>query len=296
MTMNPEVVSNVKAELGEGPSWDADQEILYWVDIRRGDIYGHRLDGSDEIVVASLGERVSCVVPRLSGGLALTMQHGYYGLNLSTKKVEPLSDQVETNLSVTRFNDGKCDPVGRFWAGTMDDTEKNPSGSLYVLNKDRKLRKVFSQVTVSNGMGWSPDNHSMYYIDSPTRKVSSFDYSLQTGEISNKRTCVDFDENNQSGVPDGMTVDSDGMLWVAHWGGAKVTRWNPKTGKLLQTLDLPADHVTSVCFAGKNLDELYITTARAELDEKTLEGQPLAGSLFRADVGVRGLPTYSFQG
>jgi sugar lactone lactonase YvrE len=296
MAMNPEVVSNVKAELGEGPSWDANQEILYWVDIRRGIIYGHKLQSSDEILVASLGESVSCVVPRSNGGLALTMQHGYYGLDLSSKKLEPLSEQVETDLSVTRFNDGKCDPAGRFWAGTMDDTEKNPSGSLYVLNKDRKLKKVVSQVTVSNGMGWSPDDRSMYYIDSPTRKVSSFDYSLQSGEISNRRTCVDFGVNNQKGVPDGMTVDSDGMLWVAHWGGAKITRWNPSTGKLLQSLDLPADHVTSVCFAGKNLDELYITTARADLDPPALAAQPLAGSLFRANVGVTGLPTYSFQG
>lgn len=292
--MNPEVVSSVKAILGEGPSWDAKKQILYWVDIKGGVIYAHRPGNNTDELVAKV-DGVSCVVPRSNGGLALTHGHGYYGLDLTTKSLEQLSDQVDTGLA-TRFNDGKCDSAGRFWAGTMDGTEKNQIGSLYLLTKDRKLKKVFSQVTVSNGMGWSPDNTEMYYIDSPTRKVVAFDFSLQTGDISNRQTAVDFDKTNQPGVPDGMTVDAEGMIWVAHWGGARVTRWDPSAGRLLDTLEIPADHVTSCCFGGKNLDELYVTSAREDLDEENLKAKPMSGSLFLTHPGVRGLATNSYVG
>ncbi len=293
--MSPEVASSVRAELGEGPSWDAKKEILYWVDIKKGLIYAHRPGNpSDEIVASAQG--VSCVVPWSNGGLALTLQHGFYSLDLLSKKLQPISDQVDTKVETSRFNDGKCDPAGRFWAGTMDATEKNPTGSLYLLGKDRKLKKVLSQVTISNGLGWSPDNRAMYYIDTPTRKVRAFDYSLQTGEIYNERTAVDFAVSEQKGDPDGMAVDVEGMIWVAHWGGARLTRWNPSNGNLLETLPVPADQVTSCCFAGRNLDELYITSARDGLDEKTLASKPLAGSLFIARPGVKGLPTHSYVG
>jgi len=293
--MNPEVASNVKAILGEGPSWDAKNEILYWIDIRGGAIYAHKLGNPNDQVVAK-AERVSSVVPRAKGGLALTLPHGFFTLAPNSTKFEPLSESIEAGMSTNRFNDGKCDLAGRYWAGTMDDSERTASGSLYCIDQDRKLRKVVTQVRVSNGLGWSPDNQKMYYIDSPTKEVSSFDYSLRTGEISNRRTIVDFAASNQPGVPDGMTVDTEGMLWVAHWGGSRVTRWNPDSGKLLDTIPIPAQETTSLCFAGRNLDELYITSARDGLDDKALAAQPLAGSLFFVKPGVRGLPTNSYEG
>ena len=140
----------------------------------------------------------------------------------------------------------------------MDGEERSSSGSLYVLEKNKKLNKVLPNVTISNGLGWSPDNKVMYYIDTPTLKVSAFDYSLATGAIENRRTAVDFVQNNQPGSPDGMAVDEEGMIWVAHWGGARLTRWNPSTGKLLDTFEIPADQVTSCCFGGRNLDELTL--------------------------------------
>jgi sugar lactone lactonase YvrE len=294
--MDPEVASDVRAQLGEGPTWDASNGVLYWVDIQRGLIHAHRPGNSSDQTIVNLGERVSSVVPRKSGGLALTMQHGYFSFDLDTKKVQPLLDHVESEQTGTRFNDGKVDPAGRYWAGTMDDHEMNPIGSLYVLGQDRTLKKVLSEITISNGLGWSPDNKKMFYIDSARRQVWSFDYSLTTGDISNKQIAVDFVKSNQPGDPDGMAVDAEGKIWVAHWGGSRVTRWDPTAQKLLQTVNLPASHVTSMCFAGDSLEELYITTAQQGLDEKELASQPLAGRLFITNPGVKGMPTYAYEG
>jgi len=293
--MNLEIATNIRAELGEGPSWDAEKGILYWVDIYSGIIYSHTPNEPNDQVIARAKD-VSCVVPRKNGGLALTLQHGYYSLDLESKKLSPLTTQVETERDGNRFNDGKCDPAGRFWAGTMDGQERSPSGSLYVLERNQKLKKALPNVTISNGLGWSPDNKVMYYIDTPTMKVSAFDYSMETGIIENRRTAVDFVQNNQPGSPDGMAVDEEGMIWVAHWGGARLTKWNPSTGKLLETIEIPADQVTSCCFGGKNLDELYITTAKNGLDPKVLAAKPLSGGMFVTNVDVRGLPTNEFEG
>ena len=295
MTVIPQIASNIRAELGEGPSWDAEKKVLYWVDISGGVVYVHTPNNPNDEVIQRVKD-VSSVVPRKGGGLALTSQHGFYGLDLQTKKLTPLTEQVESDREGNRFNDGKCDPAGRYWAGTMDAQTRTPIGALYVLERTNGLKKIVPDVTVSNGLGWSPDNKTMYYIDSPTRKVSAFDYALKTGEIGNRRTAVDFSQAQQPGNPDGMTVDEEGMIWVAHWGGARVTRWNPSKAKLLETIAVPADQTSSCCFGGSNLDELYITSARHKLDPKVLAAQPLAGNLFVAKVGVRGLPTHTFDG
>jgi sugar lactone lactonase YvrE len=292
----PEVVSNITAELGEGPSWDAEKKVLYWVDISGGIVYAHTPNDPNDEVVQRV-KSVSSVVPRRGGlGLVLTSQHGIFGLDLKTKVLVPMAEEVETDRERNRFNDGKCDPAGRFWAGTLNGLRDAPSGALYALEKNHRLRKVLPDVTVSNGMGWSPDNKTMYHIDSPTRKVSAFDYALGTGEIVNRRTVVDFSQAQQPGNPDGMTVDEEGMIWVAHWGGARVTRWDPSSGRLLDTIAVPADQTSSCCFGGDDLDELYITSARHQLDPKVLAAKPLGGSLFMAKVGVRGLPTHAFDG
>ncbi|MDA4123582.1 MAG: SMP-30/gluconolactonase/LRE family protein [Thaumarchaeota archaeon] len=294
--MIPEIASNIRAELGEGPSWDAEKKVLYWVDISGGVVYVHTPNDPNDKLVQRVKD-VGCVVPRKGGGLAVASQHALYGLDLQGKTLTPLTEQVETDKAENRFNDGKCDPAGRFWAGTMDGRPtRSPIGAFYVLEKGRKLKKVLSDITVSNGMGWSPDNKTMYYIDSPTRKVSAFDYALSTGEIKNRRTVVDFAQTQQQGNPDGMAVDAEGMIWVAHWGGGRVTRWNPSNGKLLDTIIIPADQSSSCCFGGDNLDELYITSARKGIDPKLLAAKPLTGALFVVKTGVRGLPTNAFDG
>jgi sugar lactone lactonase YvrE len=290
--MNSEIAIDVKSELGEGPGWDSENGRLYWVDILRGLVHVYEPDKSRDTTVRA-GEYVSCVVPRKTGGIIITLQHGFYGLDLESGKLSTIAE-VEKDLDENRFNDGKCDPAGRLWAGTMDMKERIPSGALYCLTMDGRVNKILSQVLVSNGLGWSPDNRTMYYIDSPTRKVSALDYNMRTGDVNNRRTAVDFAD--QPGEPDGMAVDAEGMIWVAHWGGHRVTRWNPTTGRLLDFVALPTTNVTSCCFGGRNLDELYITTARSGVDRETLSREPLSGCLFRARVGVRGLPTYVFGG
>ena len=290
--MNPELVLEAKSELGEGPSWDSKNGVLYWVDIFRGIVHVYDPDESKDKVVRA-GRYVSSVVPRRSGGVAVTLQHGFYTLDMEREKPSLLAE-VEENLARNRFNDGKCDPTGRFWAGTMDIEEKSPLGALYVLEGGKGVKKVLEGVTISNGLGWSPDKRTMYYIDTPTRRVFAFDYSERTGEIENRRTAIDM--SDQPGSPDGMAVDEEGMIWVAHWGGGRVTRFDPRTGKALEHAEMPASQVTSCCFGGEGLRQLYVTTARAGLGPDAVTREPQAGGLFMIEADVRGLPTFAFDG
>ena len=288
--MKPELLLDAKSELGEGPSWDSRNGVLYWVDIFRGLVHRYTPDESkDEEFQA--GQYVSSVVPSRSGDVVVTLQHGFFSLSLGGEP-HPIAE-VEGSLAQNRFNDGKCDPRGRFWAGTMDIEEKRPVGALYVLEKERGVTKVLEKVTVSNGLGWSPDHRTMYYIDTPTRLVAAFDYSDSTGRIKNRRTAVDM--SDQPGYPDGMAVDAEGMLWVAHWGGWRVTRFDPHNGKALAYVSMPASQVTACCFGGRRLDQLYVTSARAGIGpEEAAQGSP-AGGLFRIETGVRGLDTFAFE-
>lgn len=290
--MYPELVLEAKSELGEGPSWDSRNRVLYWVDIFRGIVHVYDPDESKDKVVQA-GHYVSSVVPRKSGGVAVTLQHGFYTLDLEEGRPTLLAE-VEKSLTGNRFNDGKCDPAGRFWAGTMDIGEKSPFGALYVLEGGKDVKKVLEAVTISNGLGWSPDKRTMYYIDTPTRCISAFDYSERTGEIENRRTAIDM--SDQPGYPDGMTVDEEGMIWVAHWGGGRVTRFDPRTARALEHVEIPASQVTSCCFGGEGLRQLYVTTARGGLDSDAVTKEPQAGGLFMFEPEVRGLPTFAFDG
>jgi sugar lactone lactonase YvrE len=289
--VDPRLVVDCQAELGEGPSWDDKDGNLFWVDIFQGQI--HRYDPrvpKDDAFYA--GKYVSCVVPRRSGGVVITLQHGFYSLDVNGGNASVLA-KVEESLPETRFNDGKCDPAGRLWAGTMDIGERAPVGALYVLEARSGVRTALKGITVSNGLGWSPDKATMYFIDSPTRKVFAFDYDVQTAELKNRRTAVDF--RDQPGEPDGMAIDEEGKLWVAHWGGWRVTRFNPATGRAMEAVALPVSQVTSCCFGGGQLDRLYITSARNGLCPDVLKKEPLAGGLFEVETGVKGLPTFQFE-
>jgi sugar lactone lactonase YvrE len=284
--MKPELLFDAQATLGEGPIWVAPTQTLYWIDILNKRIYC----GGD--ILIELDDLIGCIAPRKIGGLVLTQRFGFASLDLDSLTVTvlaSLSDEPSNN----RFNDGKCDPRGRFLAGTMDMGEKDPNGSLYSFEKNA-ITKLLSNVTISNGLAWSPDYRTLYYIDTPTREVRAFDYDLEAGAVANPRSIICFPDG--FGWPDGMTSDTQGNLWIAMWGGAQVTKWNPNTGQLLEQIPVPAKNVSSCIFGGKDLNELYITSARVGLDEATLAQYPLTGGLFRIQTDVEGMPTFEFAG
>ncbi len=292
------VIVEEKSQLGEGCVWHCEKNLLYWVDIngQKLHIYNPK-DKSNKTI--NLGVFVDCVVPRQSGGLVLALHNGFVGFDLETETYTYLVDP-ESHLPFNRFNDGKCDPSDRFLAGTMAIDESPHQGTLYSLDTDLSIKHLQRNISVSNGLGWSPDYQTMYFIDSPTKNIFAFDYNLDTGTINNRSVAVTipdgFVDGRSGGWPDGMTVDEEGMIWVALWTAYKVTRWNPKTGELLQIIDIPAPNVTCCTFGGENLDELYITTARQDMDQSLLERYPQAGSVFKIKTSVKGMKTFEFRG
>ena len=290
MTAEVEVALDAHAELGEGPSWDPETRRLIWVDITAEDV--HRFDprsGDDERF--EIGQPVGASVPASDGRIALAVSDGFSFLDPVTCDIERIAD-VEGDVAETMMNDGKCDPAGRLWAGTKDANGSRPLGSLYRLGADRRPVPVLSGLTVSNGLGWSPDRSTMYFIDSPTQRVDSFHFDPESGEVSNRRPLVEFPR--AWGLPDGMTVDEEGCLWVAFWSGSAVRRIDP-AGEVVSHVEFPVSQVTSCAFGGEDLSDLYVTTARDSLSEAQVAEQPLAGALFRLRPGVRGLSPHSFE-
>jgi sugar lactone lactonase YvrE len=287
---SPELILDTKAQLGEGPCWDAITKTLYWINIYAGDIHAFSPSTASDSVI-SVGEAVGCIAPTKSGGLIIASQSGIALLDPATGRRTPLSSP-EAHLPGNRFNDGKCDPAGRFLAGTMDNAEVEASGSLYSISSDGTLKTLLTGIRISNGLAWSPDYEILYYIDTPTRLVMAYAYDVGTGDISQLREAIRIPD--RIGWPDGMTSDMEGNLWISMWGGAALTKWDPVAGRLLQTIPMPALNVTSCAFAGEGLTDLYITSARKGLSEEQLAQYPLTGGLFRLRTDVRGMPTFSF--
>ncbi|NIP86316.1 MAG: SMP-30/gluconolactonase/LRE family protein [Planctomycetales bacterium] len=291
--LTAELVLDAQAELGEGPWWDVARQQLWWVDIERGRL--HSFDpttGSDQTY--EIGQRVGTVVGRQRGGLMLAVEQGFAAYDPDSQTLTVIHDP-ESHLPANRFNDGKCDPAGRFWAGTMDmSSQRRPSGALYSLDSEGNVAKHLDQVRVSNGIVWTADTRTMYYIDTHTLRVDAFDFDNRTGQISNRRPAVEIPADR--GKPDGMAIDADDNLWVAHWNGGCVAAYDPRTGQTLARIDVPARQVTACAFGGPQLDQLYITTARIGQDEAALQAQPHAGGLFLAHPGVRGVPAVAYAG
>jgi sugar lactone lactonase YvrE len=292
MSQSAELVLDTRATLGEGALWDAKRQALLWIDIMKSQVHVYD-PATQHNRTIQLDQMVGTVVPRQSGGLMVAVHHGFASLDLETEQMEIVADP-EHDLPGNRFNDGKCDPAGRFWAGTLALEGTPHVCNLWRLDADLSVHKILDKVSVSNGIVWDAARTSMYYVDTPTRRVDRFDYNHETGEVSNRSVAVRIPA--EMGYPDGMTIDSEGMLWVCLWQGGKVSRWDPAEGRLLQTIDVPASNVTSCAFGGRHLDQLYITTARITIDEAQLKEQPLAGGLFRADAGVTGVPAFEFAG
>jgi sugar lactone lactonase YvrE len=286
-----ELILDARADLGEAPSWDADAQRLLWVDITKGLV--HRFDtGTGRDDAFEVGQPVGAAVPTSSGRLALAANSGFLVLDPATGEIEPIVE-LEDAQPGTGMNDGRCDPAGRFWAGTKDVEGRKPLGSLYRLNVDHRLTKVLTDVTISNGLGWSPDQRTMYYIDSTTYRVDALDYDDTSGAVSNRRPQVEIPQS--WGLPDGMTVDEEGFLWVAFWGGSAVRRLAPD-GRVDAIVRFPVTQVTSCAFGGPDLSDLFVTSARSGLTDAALHEQPLAGGLFRVRPGVRGSPSPPFAG
>jgi sugar lactone lactonase YvrE len=278
------------AFVGEGPVWDPRIGRVIWVDIPNNHVFSTD-PRSGETTRWVLDRAVGVVLPRASGGYVAALQDGFY--TLSDDGQTELIAPVEPGNPATRLNDGETDPQGRLWAGTMGWQAEPGAGALYRLDPGGTVTKMLDQVTISNGLGWSPDGLTMYYVDTPTLRIDKFDFDPVTGEIANRREFVTV--RHGGGRPDGLTVDSEGAVWVATWPGYGVHRYLPD-GTLDAIIPLPVSNVSSIELGGPDMRDAWITTAWELLTEQEHEGQPLSGSLFHTRVDVPGQHRVPFAG
>ena len=279
--------------LGEGPIWDVRSNCVRWLDVLNGEVHSY-FPKENKHTLLKLPEMIGAIVPRKQGGFIAAMQTGFSLLNLESLSVETKS-QPEENIPTNRFNDGKADPGGRFWAGTLAFDETQGVGKLYMLDKDFNHSVKIENTTISNGMAWNKAHNTFYYIDTPTMEIVSYDFDKLTGHISNRKIVTTIAP--EDGYPDGMTIDDEDMLWIAHYNGWQVTRRDPSTGAKLFAIKLPVAKVTCCTFGGDNMNDLYITTASKEMNEEEHIQQPLAGSLFVVkDLPYKGFLPFEFAG
>jgi sugar lactone lactonase YvrE len=289
--MQVELVQREQALVGEGPVWLPDERVLLWLDIK-----GQRLFRHDPATGAArswgLADRVGAVIPRTRGGYVLLAKRGVFTSDVPFEALVP-ECHPDGDLPDNRFNDAKCDPEGRLWAGSMDDNETKASGRLYRFDSLASPVRVRSDVNLSNGLGWSPDGRVMYFVETLRHVIWAHDYDVSTGEAGPPRIFADVPAVD--GYPDGLCVDADGCVWLAHWGGARLTRFTPQ-GRVDRVVKLPVPQVASCAFGGAALDTLYVTTAAAGMDARALADAPLSGSLFAFQPGVKGVPVAAFRG
>lgn len=289
------LIKNAAKTIGEGPHWEENNQKLLFVDIYENCF--KRWDyNTGEIETKTCGDTIGFIVPRQGNtdeyllGLGQTISK----LDWQTGNCEEIV-RVEDGYS-TRFNDAKCDPLGNLWAGTMGFEEKvAPAlGSLYKLNTKKELSTKVENVFISNGLAWTEDLATMFYIDSIPKEVYAFDFDKQSADISNKRTVIKFPDEME--CPDGMTIDLNGNLWIAFYGSYQIIQFDPVKGKILKTVKLPSKNITSCCFGGKDYSELFVTSARYKFTSEEMEREPLSGSVFRiTNCGAKGSPPFSFN-
>ncbi|CAB1061614.1 gluconolactonase family protein [Olavius sp. associated proteobacterium Delta 1] len=278
--------------LGEGPAWSVDEQRLYWVDIEKSELRCYDPATGDSKVWKT-PERVGSFAFREPGGLLVAFESGL-------DFWEPASGQprriqsFEPDLTTTRTNDGRCDRQGRFIVGGMNEADTgDPISNVYRLDHDLRSHKIISNVTCANSTCFSPDGMVMYFADTPTGQIWAYDYDADTGAVANRRVFADF--SDQPGLPDGSIVDAEGFLWNAQWNGYRVVRYRPD-GTIDRIVDIPVMNPTCVAFGGKDLDVLYVTTARYLMTPEQIEAEPLSGGLFAVKVDVQGLNEPKFSG
>lgn len=282
--MHIECIYDEPAILGESPLWHPTEQVLYWVDIEKPALHCFNPQ-TQQHQMWPMPTAIGCIALRITGGLVAAMRYGFASIALPAGEITMLASPL-TEADGVMFNDGKCDRAGRFWAGTKDILEQTDSGSLYRLDANGDCTEMAKGFAVTNGVAWSPDNTIFYVCNSPARIIYQYDFAIASGTLSNKRVFAELPA--ESGYPDGLTVDSEGGIWNAHWDGWRVTRYLPN-GKIDTVIKMPVRRPTSCCFGGADLKTLYVTSASTRLSAEELKENPQAGCLFAVKVGVKGL-------
>jgi sugar lactone lactonase YvrE len=280
----------IKAQLGEGAFWNHQTQEFFWIDIegKQFHIYDPKTKNNRSFTTPS---RIGTVVPSGEQEALIALEDGMYTINTQSGEIK-LFSAVEADRPDNRFNDGKCDPAGRLWVGSMGLGQGSKKANLYKIDGEGTATKMLDSITISNGIVWTRDHRTMYYIDTPTSKIMAYDYDKISGTISNEKVAVEVPKS--LGYPDGMAIDENDMLWVGLWNGNGVANFNPITGKLISKIEVPAHNVTACAFGGTNLDTLFITTASVDMTPEEQIAFPDAGSVFLAVPGVRGVESHHF--
>jgi sugar lactone lactonase YvrE len=278
------------ALLGESPLWSASENALYWVDIKNPRLFRHDLS-SGATRVTPMPEPIGAVALSAGGGLVAALRSGFALID-PRGVAQPVFARPEADLPENRFNDGKCDRAGRFWAASMNDRERGATGHLYRVDGMQGFSRMESGFVIGNGLGWSPDNRVFYFTDSIARRIYAYDFAIDSGTISNRRVFATVPDD--AGFPDGLCIDADGHVWSAHWDGWRVTRYAPD-GRIVDVLRMPVPRPTSCAFGSPRLDMLYVTSARIGLDGQALARAPWSGSVLAIEPGATGLPEPHFR-
>ncbi len=292
MTVSIECIAPVGSVLGEGPVWDDRTQTLYWVDIKAPALFATDV-ATRQTRRWPMPERIGAVGLREGSGLVAALKTGFAFIDLPAGTARAIVDP-EPDRPGNRFNDGKVDPQGRFWAGSMDDEERQGTGHLYRLDPDLSVGRFEIGFVVTNGIDWSIDGRTLYFTDTFQRRIYAYAFDGERGALGERRVFAEVPVD--CGYPDGLTVDAEDHVWGAQWGGGCLTRYRPD-GSIERVLKFPAPLTTSCCFGGPQLETLYVTTASINLDEAARRAAPLSGGLFAVSgLGVRGRPSSRFRG
>ncbi len=291
--MTPRPIFEARARVGEGPLWVPDERRLYWLDHLEPAV--HRLDperGEDQVLPLGLSVQTGGLVRRAQGGFVVAKLDGLFFLDAAGTTLSPFADP-KAGREDTCYNDGKVDHQGRLWIGTVHVPETDPEGSFYRVGADGGHAVIETGFVVPNGPAFSPDGRTLYFADTFAGEIVAYDLDPATGEAANRRPFARVAA--EDGWPDGMTVDTEGFVWSAHWGGWRITRYDPQ-GKIEQVVRFPVPQVSSCCFGGEDLRTLFVTTATESMSQEDLAKAPLSGSLFALDTSVQGIAEPGFAG